>query len=215
MKWNRLRKRAVRHHLPIFIVSLALVAAVYYQLDSDDVRWRLSMSTAYVGLALLGTSLMLGPLNVLRDRPNPVSFDLRRDVGIWAGILSLVHVVVGLQVHLRGQMWAYFVNSDLAFPYFRTNLFGAANYTGLAAAVILIMLLSLSNDRALRRLETARWKQLQRWNYAGFAFVLVHGIAYQLVENRAFPYVVVFAALALVVLIVQGAGYLERRRDGR
>ena len=41
-------------------------------------RW--SMATAYVGLALLGATLALGPLSVLRRRPNPVSTDLRRDV---------------------------------------------------------------------------------------------------------------------------------------
>ena len=215
MKWNRLRRRAVQHHLPLFIVSLALAAGLYFQLDSDDVRWRLSMSTGYVGLALVGRSLLLGPLHVLRERPNPVSFDLRRDVGIWAGILSLAHVVVGLQVHLRGQMWAYFVNSDLVFPYVRTNLFGAANYTGLAATGVLIMLLALSNDLTLRRLGTVQWKKLQRWNYAGFGLVLVHGIAYQLVENRSLPYVMIFATLVLLVLVLQGAGLWHRGREGR
>ena len=52
------------------------------------------MATAYAGLAFLAISLWLGPWNVLRRRPNPVSFDLRRDVGIWAVVLAIVHTVV-------------------------------------------------------------------------------------------------------------------------
>jgi sulfoxide reductase heme-binding subunit YedZ len=40
------------------------------------------MATAYVSLALLAATLVTGPINLLRRRPNPVSTDLRRDLGI-------------------------------------------------------------------------------------------------------------------------------------
>ena len=66
------------------------------------------MASAYAGLFFLAASLSLGPWNVLRRKPNPVSSDLRRDVGIWAGVLALIHTAVGLTVHLRGRMWMYF-----------------------------------------------------------------------------------------------------------
>ena len=66
------------------------------------------MATAYAGLFFLAVSLWLDPWNVLRRRPNPISHDLRRDVGIWTGILAIVHTSIGLTVHLRGRMWMYF-----------------------------------------------------------------------------------------------------------
>jgi hypothetical protein len=34
------------------------------------------------------------------DNGQPVSFDLRRDVGIWTGILAIVHTAIGLIVDL-------------------------------------------------------------------------------------------------------------------
>jgi sulfoxide reductase heme-binding subunit YedZ len=122
-------------------LSLLAGAAVFVSLSSDDPLWRVSMATAYVGLALLGISLILGPWNVLRRRPNPVSTDLRRDVGIWTGLMSLVHLGVGLCVHLRGRPWLYFLypsNESHALPV-RYDLFGLANHTGLIAGFVLAL----------------------------------------------------------------------------
>lgn len=59
-----------------------------------------SIAAAYAELFLTAAALLLGPLNVPRGKANPVSFDLRRDFGIWAGIAALVHTLVGLNVHL-------------------------------------------------------------------------------------------------------------------
>ena len=77
-----------------------LAGAIFWILPSQNGAFWWSMASAYVGFALLCASLVLGPWNVLHGRPNPVSIDVRRDVGIWAGIVGLVHVVAGLQVHL-------------------------------------------------------------------------------------------------------------------
>lgn len=85
-----------------------LTAALSYAFPFESQLATLSTASAYAGLALLIVSLSLGPLNILRNRPNPVSTDLRRDVGIWAGLLGLIHTVVGLQVHMGGNFWLYF-----------------------------------------------------------------------------------------------------------
>ena len=67
------------------------------------------MSSAYVGMILIAVTLILGPLNILRGRANPVSSYLRRDIGIWAGLVSIAHVVFGLQRHFNGKFWRYFL----------------------------------------------------------------------------------------------------------
>ena len=87
------------------------------------------MGTAYAALGLLVWSLALGPWNVLRRRGNPVSFDLRRDVSIWAGVLAIVHTAVGLTVHLRGRMWMYFFKR-LHPPRLQSNAFGPRTILG-------------------------------------------------------------------------------------
>lgn len=177
---------------------------------------RVSMATAYVGLALLAWTLFTGPLNVLRQRRNPVSTDLRRDVGIWAGILSVVHVVVGLQVHMGGNIWKYFFfGPEPHLRDVRYDPFGLANYTGLVATIVLLLLLGLSNDVSLRRLGRRRWKALQRLNYAVFTLIVAHGAVYQVLEKRRLVFVLVFAATVAAVSLVQAAGVRRvRAHDG-
>src|ERR671925_496038 len=90
-----------------------------------------SIATAYPALFLTAAAIFLGPWNVLRGRMNPVSFDLRRDIGIWAGFMALFHTAIGLNVHLRGRPWLYFVDQHHRV---RHDLFGFGNDTGLLAS---------------------------------------------------------------------------------
>lgn len=183
-----------------------LTAAIVWLLRDEGVRvFRLSMGTAYTSLGLLCWSLLIGPWNVLRANPNPVSADLRRDVGIWAGVFGIVHVILGLQVHLTGKMLQYFLwapEERHRLP-MRYDVFGATNWSGLAATLLLIMLLAISNDLSLRRLGTGRWKSLQRWNYVAFGLVAFHGVIFQMLEKRSAPWMVTYGAMLLVVLVIQ------------
>jgi hypothetical protein len=73
------------------------------------------------------------------------------------------------------QVLRYFVGPD-GTPL--TDSFGLGNWTGLAATAIVVGLLAISSDRALRGLEAGAWKWLQRLNYALFALVVAHAIYY-------------------------------------
>jgi sulfoxide reductase heme-binding subunit YedZ len=184
-------------------------------LDSPRVAFEVSLATAFVGLALLAVTLLLGPWNVLRGRPNPVSTHLRRDVGIWAALIGFVHIAAGLQSHFRGEWLRFFLILDEsgAFQRVRTNLFGVASWSGLGATALLVVLLALSNDLSLRRLGSARWKAWQRWNYVVFPAVVLHGLAFQVVEKRTWPWVALQLGIAALVVVGQGLGV--RRRRGR
>lgn len=205
--------RRLRRHALLALASGLMVAIVYAGVPAFPLR-RWNLATAYASLALLALALLIGPWNVVMGRPNPVSQDLRRDLGIWAAILALAHTVFGLQVHMRGQWWLYFIwpaDQPHRLP-IRTDGFGFANYTGLASTLILILLLTLSNDVALRRLGTKRWKALQRWNYAGALLMAAHAVAFQVMEKRALYVVGVFALTSLGVLAGQVTGFLRTRR---
>lgn len=186
---------------------------VFRILSSDDFPRRWSLATAYTALALMALSLLLGPWSILRGRPSPVSTDVRRDIGIWAGVLGLVHSLIGLQVHQAGTFWRYFVypaDERHRLP-IRTDAFGVANYAGLGSTLLLLLLLALSNDAALRRLGQAKWKFLQQFNYLAFGLMAVHSIIYQLLEKRAIPGIVVFGGTVSVVAVTQMAGFRRRR----
>lgn len=210
------RSRAARNrrrHMLLALASGAIIAGVWLVLPEGDAIGRLTLGSAYAAMVWLCGALVLGPLRVLRGRVVPVSFDLRRSMGIWAGLLSLVHVIVGLQTHYRGRMWLYFLDHipdrSSLLP-IRLDLFGVANHLGLLATVVLLMLLMLSNDLSLRRLGVKRWKRLQRWCYVGFVLVIGHGVAYQVAVERTPAFIAVFGLLIFAVVAFQMAGYRRR-----
>jgi sulfoxide reductase heme-binding subunit YedZ len=171
-----------------------------------DLISRISIGTAYPALFLTAAALLVGPLNVLRRKPNPVSFDLRRDLGIWAAICALAHTIVGLNVHLRGRMWLYFLDMR---HHPRRDAFGFANDTGALAALLFALLMALSNDLSLSKLGVARWKSLQRWAYVAFALTAAHAVAYQLVEKRIPPWETLLFLVLGIVLAFQLAALLK------
>jgi sulfoxide reductase heme-binding subunit YedZ len=103
----RLKSRLWRHHLPLALLSAAIVGLFYVTRSYDDVITRLSFSTAWPALVLLTVTLAIGPWRVLTRKSSALSVDLRRDIGIWAGILGVLHAGVGQCVHLRGRPWLY------------------------------------------------------------------------------------------------------------
>jgi sulfoxide reductase heme-binding subunit YedZ len=197
-------------HVVIALANVACVA-VFWELFSirQDVISRLSIATAYPALLLTAAAVSIGPWNVLRGQTNSVSFDLRRDLGIWAGIMALLHTGVGLNVHLRGRPWLYFIDQHYRV---RHDLFGIGNDAGLLAALLFLLLLAISNDLSLRRLGTRTWKSLQRWTYMAVALTLMHAVAYQLVEKRQAAYDALLWATIAMTAVLQGAGWWRTKR---
>lgn len=162
---------------------------------------RLSVATAYAALGFLAATLLVGPFNERRGRPNPVSTNLRRDIGIWTALGGMAHTIFGLQVHMRGEIARYFLPHAGPALSKSTLAFLAANYTGLAATLLLVMLLAISNDVALRTLGTTRWKRIQRWNSLLFALVAAHGALYLAIDRASWLLIVPF--ILIVALVAQ------------
>ncbi|MEO6815154.1 MAG: hypothetical protein ABI177_00505 [Edaphobacter sp.] len=200
----------IGRHLALAAFAAVGTTLIYLATAPPDFRHRLSMATAYCSLLFLAVTLLLGPWNTLRHRPNPVSFDLRRDIGIWAGLLALLHTAVGLTVHLRGRMWMYFLKQRHPLK-LQTGLFGSANDVGLLSALLFLMLLAISNDISIRSLGLQRWKSLQRWTYIAVGLAILHGILFQLVEKRHLPWVIFFATLSVLVVVIQLIGVVYAR----
>lgn len=185
-----------------------------FELSSRISMSQLTVATGYVALGLLGLTLLIGPANLLLRRRNPVSSHLRRDLGAWTAIFSVVHVILGLQGHSRGLFGflAYFVAAGRPL----TNSFGLGNWTGLAALVIVVGLLALSTDGSLRELKARRWKSLQRLNYALFALVVLHAFFYGALLRMTSPFTLLLFFIVIAVFVGQAVGiWLWRRRHAR
>ena len=214
LRTGSLEARLLSHHLPLFVLSASSVAGLYFTRPYHDVLSRASFSTAYPALALLAATLLIGPWNLLRKRPNPVSTNVRRDIGIWAGVLGIIHAAVGQFVHLRGRPWLYYVYGPGEHHHgMRHDLFGLANFTGAVGVSLLVMLFATSNDLSLRRFGSKKWKQLQRWNYVVFVLVAVHSFAFQGVEKQQLHWVSTVVVCVAAALMVQLAGVVRRSRE--
>ena len=210
--WTRRLWRNVGILAVALVVHLIVVTATSH---SSQVMYRLSMATGYVSVVLIAWAMLIGPWRVRRGRPAPASTDLRRDVGIWGSLFGVAHVVTGLQVHFAGAFWKYFLypDGDHRIP-LRHDLFGFANWSGLAAVLLLVLLLAISNDASLRKLGTQRWKSWQRWTYWAAALTVAHALAYQIPTKNHAPWIAAFMLLTVIVLVLQLDGrrrYLTRR----
>lgn len=210
---SRLSRRLLRHHLPLALLSLVSGYGLYVTRSYAQVIPRLSFASAYPALLLLCLTLLLGPWKLLAGVRLAASFDLRRDIGIWAGITGLFHTVTGQFVHMGGRFWLYYVYENWRTGHlqpFRHDLFGFDNDTGLIAALILLALLATSNDASLRWLGTPGWKSLQRWNYACFALAAAHTFGYQSGGGRGWFLVLSVTAVAITCGL-QRIGWQRRR----
>lgn len=215
-KQGRVLRRIWRHHVPLGLGCGITVVGLYFTRPYADPVMRGSFSTAYPALFLLLLTLGIGPLHVLLRRRNAVSQDLRRDVGIWAGLVGMAHVVIGQQVHFRGRPWLYYVYpaGERHWLPVRHDLFGFTNYTGALGALLLMALFATSNDVMLRRLGTPGWKKLQRMNYAVFALVAAHTLGFMTIEHQKAGFVAAAVAGLAATVALQAAGYVRRRAQG-
>jgi methionine sulfoxide reductase heme-binding subunit len=211
----RLSRRLLRHHLPLSLITVVGGFLLYVTRPFPDVITRLAFSSAYPALILLCATLLIGPWKVLFGERINTSFDLRRDIGIWAGITGLFHTGVGQFVHLRGRPWLYYIYEKWQEKHvqpFRHDIFGFANDTGLLAALVLLALLATSNDASLRKFNTPGWKSLQRWNYACFGLTAAHTFAYQTGVGGGRGWFLVTAIAAVVITGgLQLVGWRRRR----
>ncbi|MEP7131491.1 MAG: hypothetical protein ABI770_10215 [Sphingomicrobium sp.] len=211
---RRLPRRLLRHHLPLGVAALGCGALLYRSAPSPDLIERLSFASAYPALVLIAATLLIGPLKLIGRKRLPVTIDLRRDIGIWAGMTGIFHAGVGQFVHLRGRPWVYYIYENWRAEHFlpvRYDPFGLANYSGLFAALILLALLATSNDFSLRKLGSPGWKKLQRWNYGVFALTAIHTFLYQEgIEHQPWPLLGTAIATVSLALVAQYRGYRLR-----
>lgn len=216
LKRQRTRQRII-NNIVIAIVSVILLLAIYFMIGSKHTLFRWCVATAYAGLILLAATLLTGPVNVLFDRKNPISTDIRRDLGAWSAVISIAHVVIGLQMHFGNMLYYFFHppaegSKDLVF---RWDLFGFSSHTGLIATVIFILLLITSNDLSMRIMGIKRWKAFQYTNYILFVMVVAHSILYLIIIKRPLPYSITFTVVVAITVAFQLAGFCKVKYKSR
>lgn len=209
---NNLKERLKIHYLPLLSIVLIVSLIFHHNWPNRDAITIITDASGYISLILITISLLIGPFNLFFKRLNPISTYFRRDIGITGGVLAVIHSVAGLFIHLRGSNWKYFLNKTEAGYSIRLDDFGLANYTGLISVLIIIVLLSTSNDFSFRKLNPFVWKNIQRFTYLAFLFAIVHSIYYKIVQTNFSLVWYFYLPILLTVLLIQIAGIRIKSR---
>lgn len=190
-----------RHSLLLLAVGVP-AAVVWYAGDPALARDRLSLLTAWLSFALLVAALGVGPWRALKTRQPVLNSLLRRDLGIWAGLTGLIHLVIATGVVMRPAYFRTYINGPPEAP-----LPGWAGWSGTASilagylvGILVLMLLALSNNRSLARLGPVRWKRLQRSSVAALALTIGHGGIFQVIEGRTGAWLTVLVVVSAAIL---------------
>lgn len=194
--------RTLRHGA-IAATVVVLTAVAVYAGPRELAPERLSLLSAWLCLAFLGAALSIGAWRRRATGRPLLNYVPRRDLGIWAALTGLAHVVAATEVVMTPAYFrAYITGPDAA------TLPGWAGWTGTAAIVAgyvlglqFLWLLALSNDRALRRLGPERWKRYQRWAWPMFLVTVAHGVVFQVIEGRTGAWLVALVAVAAAVTV--------------
>ena len=220
MKVSRHTKNAIYVSVGLLIVIFILSGFSQEQWvdvagrKADDIIWRLSMTFAYTCLILLSITMSIGTVNLLLKRPNPTHNPSRRAFGVAAGFAGLAHLIFAITIHADGlDILPQFVRSTDSAIVPRIDRHGIANYAGLFQAGLLIALMMLSLNQAIKHLGLSRWKMLQRLVYFAFVSIALHGLIYQAIEVRSVIVRIVFLSIVLLVLCLQITGLFLRIRS--
>ncbi|MEI7556725.1 ferric reductase-like transmembrane domain-containing protein [Candidatus Chlorohelix sp.] len=202
--------QASRFTTNMYLAGVTLIGCIIASLiaaQGQSVIETLTLGTGYIGLLLVMVTLVMGPLNMLKVRKNPVNMISRRDVGIWAALNIIAHVLFtfALQISWGSSVLGLFLNDDGSI---KTNLFGISDIFGLIGAITILFLLVLSNNYFLKKLKGKNWKNMQRFNYLLFAVALVHTLTQQINTGRGLLMSFVVIALAATVIVAQSIGYV-------
>jgi sulfoxide reductase heme-binding subunit YedZ len=132
---------------------------------------------------------------------------LRRDLGIWAGLTGLTHLVAATgEVMQPAYFQAYITGPPEApMPGWAGWIGTASIIAGYLVGILLLVLLALSNNWSLRRLGPVRWKRAQGAAVAALLLTVTHGVVFQVIEGRT------GAWLAGLVVVAVGLFVLRRR----
>jgi methionine sulfoxide reductase heme-binding subunit len=200
------------NHLVLGLITwIGCIIALMFAGHNQSLLETLSIGTGYIGIGLIAVTLLMGPLNMLKVRKNPVNINARRDVGIWGGATALAHVFfsVALQLSWGSGILGLFLNTDGSFKF---NLFGISNVFGLIGALTALFLLVLSNNYFLKKLKGKNWKKMQRFNYLLFGVAMLHTFTQQANNGRSALLVFAVIMLAGAVVMAQSIGFVVYRQ---
>lgn len=220
---QRMRFLIVKHAVVALSAALLTLGFVLSRPEwSMDHRvWR---ALGDAGLLLLFAALAIGSIATLWPRWSRLRA-WRREVGLWFGLLALLHTLLISHAWLRWDVMRLlgyeYVPQLGRFARLEPGL-GLANLLGLAAMLLTLLLMATSFDRAIRRLGSSAWKFVQLASYPVFYLSALHTAYFLFMHftasfHRAMPtdanwFRLPFLALTALLIALQVAAFVKTTR---
>jgi methionine sulfoxide reductase heme-binding subunit len=209
-----------RHTLVGFFSLLIVVVFWLSRMEwSPEHRlWRAVGDASYLMLVL---ALISGPLARLWPTTSR-TLPWRREIGVWCGLLALVHTIVTLDGWIRWdfqRLFGYeFVPQLERYARLEPG-FGLANAVGFVALFLTLLLAATSSAWAVDLLGPSAWKWLQYSSYTVFYLVVLHSFYFLFIHftdsfhrspaPAANWFQIPFLVITFAVLILQMAAFVR------
>jgi methionine sulfoxide reductase heme-binding subunit len=217
-------RAAPRHVLAIvFAAMLVFLFAAVHGHWSPMHRW--NKATADASIVLLTLTMAFGPAARLLPALRRL-IPFRREFGIYAVLLALVHTIIILDGWVEWDLMAlvgFALHPDLGRYVMVQHGFGLANIIGVVALGYGFVLLITSSDRAVRFLSGSVWKFVQSGAYVLWALVVVHTAYFLFMHFLDFhrplpppnPLQLPFVGLVVLVMALRWAASVQSWRQKR
>ncbi|WP_454158945.1 hypothetical protein [Microbacterium lacticum] len=216
----------VVRHISVGLIAVLLTALFWWSRMEWTPDMRLWRAVGDSAVVLLFAALAMGPA----ARLSAVAAGMlhwRRQVGIWAGLASVLHAVLVIDGWAKWSVQRFLGYEFVPQLGREVRLepgFGLANLIGLVAVLWLLVLLATSSDRAVRLLGGRSWKWLHGGANVVFYLAVLHSayflfLHYTASFHRAVPDANWFRfpmlGLAVVLLLLKWAAFFSTVRAGR
>lgn len=221
------QRSSLQRHITALLLAGGLVAVFAYIHAHWSPMHRWNRTFGDVSLVLVALSVAIGPLSRLYRRFSRL-IPFRRELGIYACVLAIVHTVIILLgwveldlMRLFGFEWHPQLGRYVMFQLG----FALGNAIGIAALLLVMLLAATSSDFAIRKLGTSGWKFLQMgvhglwWLTVAHVayFLFAHFLSFHRQIPEPNPLQWPFVGLVLGVFLLRIAAYVVtvRARSGR
>jgi len=222
---NTLIKEWWARHLVVILIAVAGTALFLYSRAQWSEMHRWNRAIGDVSLILVALAMVLGPMSRLwRVFTRLVPY--RRELGIYAVVLALIHATIILigwvELDLMRLFGFEFHPGLQQYVMFQQG-FALANLIGILALIYGFILAITSNDRSIRWLGNSVWKFVQQGTYVLWWLSVIHTAYFLFIHfldfDRPTPdpnwFQWPFVSIVGLVLLLQTAASWKTWRKGR
>lgn len=213
------------------LIAVLLAGLLIYLFLASRPQWslehRIWRATGDASLILLYLALLAGPLARFWPKVAAPLLRYRRELGIWSGLLALLHTILILDGWVRWdamRFLGYEFVPELGRLARMEPGFGLSNLIGLVALAITLMLVATSSDWAVRKLGASAWKFVQYSSYTVFYLSALHSAYFLFMQftqsfHRAVPgfnwFRFPFLVLTMILVGFQIAAFVKSVNNER